>query len=264
MSLQTLEQTLRQLRHAWTHDWPGLPRVVEGCVTQLGGAQGRAAAAVMACMTSLAHQLERHGARLGEAEPPYHNRLHVADTLVSLTVLLQSQRRLTGRTERALNLSETLLLLAMLGHDAWHPGTRNRRPFELEARSAQRVLAVMGKHGLSARARTEVKRLILATEPHVYRQAACAHVDHSCGLSQLACRDQLVREADILSSTLPAFAPGLTRALSSEWARFDAALAQRLLAPVARRRFLRELARFESPAAQALGLPQVVRHQLRD
>ncbi len=263
MQLRALEQSFNNLRQVWPHAWPGLPVVLRACVARLGGVSPRGAAAkVVACALALAQDMERHGQRMGAHEPPYHNRLHTADTLVSLTFLLQAQRVHEGQVATTLQQREALMLLAMLGHDAEHPGTRNRYPFELERRSARRVLRAMRSQALSQSAQAEVEALILATEPTTLRQSASRALS-ACRLSQFVCRAALIREADILSSALPVLAPSLTRALAKEWGRLDAAMGRRLLAPQAREKFLRDLARFDSPAAQALGLAQVVARQSR-
>lgn len=262
MSLHALETALNALRANWPHDWPGLPAVMQGCVHQLGGAQADShSARVLMVAQELAKELERHGQALGADEPPYHSRLHLADTLVALSALLVALRVQEHRTDQPIGAQEALMLLAMLGHDAWHPGRSNLVTSELELASAQRVVAVMARHGLSEADCDEVSALILATA--LDRDDDKLQADaQAFSLASLASRATLVREADVLVSALPAFGASLTQALSREWARLDARVGDALLQPEARQRFLRTVARFSSPPARALGLPQIVRMQL--
>lgn len=264
MNLAFLSQSLRALRQPWPHAWPGLPRVWQACLDQLRGAGARSerVARVLACGDDLAQRLEAHGAGLGSHEPAYHNRLHTADTLVCLTVLLGKQRAIEGDRSRGLQAAEALMLLAMLGHDAWHPGTRNLSPFELEAQSAAWVLALMRRHGLSRADQAQVKAMILATEPlHRVKQSRDLG-EPGFSLERAQCRAMMVCEADIMSSALPRFAPAMTQALAQEWGRLNTQWGERLLTRQARHHFLQEMARFSSPAAVALGLPALVQRQL--
>lgn len=265
MNLAFLSQSLQALRQPWPHAWPGLPRVWQACLDQLGGAGAHSdrLTRVLACGGDLAQRLEAHGAGLGAHEPAYHNRLHTADTLVSLTVLLRKQRAIDGDGGHQLQVTEALMLLAMLGHDAWHPGTRNRSPFELEAQSAAWVLALMQRHGLSRADQAQVKAMILATEPLHRVKQVCALGEPGFSLERAQCRAMMVCEADILSSALPRFAPAMTQALAREWGRLNTQWGERLLTRQARHHFLQEMARFSTPAATALGLPELVQRQLR-
>ena len=260
MSLVPLESTLQRLRQSWLGDWLGLPAVWRDCVSQLGGVDMQTAP-IDAVALTLAQELEQHGQQLGPDEPPYHNRLHFADALVCLTALLLKQRAMSPEAQaKGLSWAEGLMLLAMLGHDAWHPGRRNASAAELERRSAEAVTDRMAQAGLALSAQREVGALILATALDVEPTPTQASAPFE--MSALDSRAMLVREADVLASALPRFGGQLTQALADEWARQDQAHHAPVPCEQVRAGFLRQVACFASPPAQALGLPALVARQL--
>ena len=268
MNLPVLTASLRNLRMSWTHEWPGLPVVFAACVHQLqehGGSHGSpASAALLRSGEAAAVALEQWGASLASQgyEPPYHSRLHTADTLVSLTGLLLKQRELavaSGADGSRLTAHQALVLLvAMMGHDAVHDGRRNSADLQLEPIAAAYMQEIMVEHGVSPCDARRVEQLILSTDPLcVPKQHARARKLPFEGGS-LIWQSVLIEEADILASVLPEFHAELTHKLAAEWAVWDRAASDALLTPCGRLHFLTESALFSSPAAVALGLPELV------
>jgi hypothetical protein len=82
-------------------------------------------------------------------------------------------------------------------------------------------------------------------------------------LRQIDCLIVLLQEADIMASTLPQTAPGLSQSLSVEWSAHKPKAAQELLLPQNRLMFLEHAALFSSPSASRLGLDGVKLRQVR-
>ena len=255
---QTLNVSLMNLRRSWPHGWPGMQAVVAGCFQRLDLDLVPTDPAMLTCtrcIHDLSDWLERDGEerRRDGVEPAYHNRLHTADTMVSLTLLLQAQRQLSGRDPVASARHERLSLLAMLAHDLLHDGGVNQFEAQLESRSVQALTPLMQHHGLPGSDQAVVRHLILKTDaqavPATHKQIAGRPFD----LDDLECLTVLVQEADIMASTLPSTGPSLTHHLAEEWTRSNPSQARQLLTPAGRLRFLEHAALFSSPASQLLG-----------
>lgn len=261
VSLTDLVTTLRNLRRPWPKGWPGLPLVFQRAWQQLALGSPRMGSRVHALQAfglSVCGQIERDGAQRQArgAEPAYHNRLHIADTLVCMTYLLKAAVHVQVPGANAPQLA-ALALAIMSGHDFLHPGGSNSQPSEFETRAVQDLQPWMQSAGLSEMDRQDVAHCILATEPS---RVKAFHMDvrsKPFDLRQRDCLAVLVQEADILASTLPQTQQGLTQALSREWAPTQPVAAGNLLLPESRLLFLEHAALFSSPAAQYLGLDRI-------
>lgn len=263
----SLDATLRALRDPWPHAWPGLPLVLRRCLERLGpvgGADRDRAQAVVACALEVAALVEADGGRrmADRCEPEYHNRLHVADTLVCMTHLLLAQRVADGREDDALRLEECIALMVMAGHDYLHTGMINRFPFELETRSLESLRPVMKRHGVDARDEETITHCILRTEPTQVKASHQAIQDRTFRLGDRDCLAVMVEEADILASTLPVTAAAQTRRLVEEWETANPAAAKNLQSPKARLYFLEHAALFSTPAARVLGVDEIKRSEI--
>ena len=266
MTLGDLELTLANLRQAWRSDWPGLPKVVQACLDQLGFSttgNNRRCQAIFHCLQYLSSLMEREGKALAQEnkEPPYHNRLHTADALVALTTLLLRSRAVSGPSKPSATEFEWLGLLAMLGHDFRHPGQINRYAQEIEKASVAHLHPLMSASGLTAADQHHVAALILWTDPlkaPILHQKWRGHKNFD--VRQLECMAILLEEADILASCLPQSGPDLSESLKQEWLRIHVAAAHSVATPAGRRGFL-EAALFSSPASLALAIPTKVAEQ---
>ena len=269
MTLDDLAQTFANLRQAWRSDWPGLPRVVQACLAQLGYAGEHLPARlahIHACLHTLSDLMEQEGRALADQhqEPPYHNRLHTADTLVALTALLLRSRSLENPKRLAHTLAEWewIGLLAMLGHDFRHPGQINRFTHDIESASVAHLRPILTQCGVSKLDQRRVSTLILFTDPTQVaplhqKWRAQGHFD----VTQLECLAILMEEADILASCLPASGPALGESLKQEWLRIPFAAANAVATDAGRQGFLKA-ACFTSPASRSLAIPQSVAEQL--
>lgn len=265
-TLLQLNAALHNLRRPWPDAWPGLPLVFDRAWQQLAPAGRRPAPRTQALLKfgqAVVEQVERDGARryAQGAEPAYHNRLHVADTLVCMTYLIRACRALNipGARQAA---TGALALAIMAGHDFLHPGGSNSTPSEFEARAVADLQPLMDAAGLDPLDRDALSHCILATDPARVKSFHLEVRARTFDLGQRDCLAVLVQEADILASTLPKTQESLTHALSREWAPTQPMAAERLLMPQNRLLFLEHAALFSSPAARVLGLDKVKGRQM--
>lgn len=265
-TLLEVSAALKNLRRPWPHRWPGLPLVFERCCHQLALRHDRAGSRTQALLTyarAVVEHVEHDGlsrfARGGE--PAYHNRLHIADTLVCMTFLLQASRllKVPGSDEAT---HQAMALAIMAGHDFLHPGGSNASPAEFEVRAVQDLQPFMARAALAQEDRETLAYCILATDPSRVKSFHHQIASQPFDLSHPDCMAVLVQESDILGSTLPQTQVGLTRALSQEWSAKQPDAAQALLRPKNRLLFLEHAALFSSPAALVLGLDRVKGRQM--
>lgn len=265
MTLSELQLTLSNLRQAWRGDWPGLPQIVQACANQLGLRAGRMNDrfhAIDRCLNTLSALMEQEGTELAltRQEPPYHNRLHTADTLVALTTLLLRSRDLDASRHPRRRELEWLGLLAMLGHDFRHPGQINRFPQQIESATVSYLRPIMTQCGVSLADQQEVADLILFTDPLQVPALHRKWRSSAFNLRQLECMAILLEEADILASCLPETGPALGESLKQEWQKAEFAAAKTVATPAGRQGFLQNVL-FTSPASQDLGIAQQVANQ---
>ena len=265
--IQDLSASLRNLRRPWPNQWPGLPLVFDRACQELGLGnphKGSAVHRLQGFGRAVCELLEQDGAKRHAQghEPAYHNRLHIADTLVCMTYLL--------KTSSALNVAGArkpavvaMALCIMAGHDFLHPGGSKMHPGELEARAVQDLQPLMDAAGLTLAERQILKHCIMATAPAQVKGIHLQIRTRPYDLRQTDCLSVLVTEADIMASTLPQTASSLTQSLAIEWASQEPKAAEKLLQPQNRLLFLEHAALFSSPAACRLGLNAVKIRQIR-
>lgn len=276
MGFDSLAQACAQARA----QWPGLPAVAQACIESLGLApaevQAKAQekvpanfqakvqtpasddlAAMLHFVQAVAQSMEALGRSWpeGRPEPAYHNRLHTADVLLTLTALLHGQQASHQPEARPWAAA---CLAAAVAHDYGHPGGTNAQPFELESRSWQALAA--HTPALPQPWRGRIESLILHTDPLTV-QANHLRVASQAFDWTLPWCQVLLNEADILVSASARFGPGLSQALAQEWQRAGVAAHAVVATPAGRLAFLRSV-RFSSPAALALGLPEQVQQQM--
>jgi hypothetical protein len=147
-----------------------------------------------------------------------------------------------------------MALSIMAGHDFLHPGGSNAQPGEFEARAVEGLQPLMANAGLSLAERQTVANCIMATDPLRVKGIHLLVRSQPYDLRQANCLVVLLQEADIMASTLPQTALGLSQSLSIEWSAHKPKAAQELLLPQNRLMFLDHAALFSSPAADQLGL----------
>jgi hypothetical protein len=266
-TLHDLNAALRNLRRPWPNQWPGLLLVFDRACYQLGLTnlrQSSPESRLLAFGRAVCEQVEQDGARrfAHGHEPAYHNRLHIADTLVCMTYLLKTSAALDVPGSRKPAVL-AMALCIMAGHDFLHPGGSNAQPGEFEARAVQDLQPLMADAGLSLEDRQTLAHCIMATDPVRVKGFHLKVRTGAFDLGQADCLAVLVQEADIMASTLPQTSPSLTHSLSLEWAPKQPEAADKLLLPQNRLLFLEHAALFSSPAANRLGMDAVKLRQVK-
>lgn len=268
-TLADLQQDFLRLRDAWQHGWVGLGSIASDCMSRLGCPDNArlacVARALRDCVAKVAQAVEADGRerQLENCEPAYHNRLHIADTLRSLTCLLLATRAEQGRAQRSEPTeAEWIMLLAMIGHDYLHTGRVNQFPGELESRSARALQSLMQDCGVPEEIRSTVEKLILMTDPACVRRHHESLRGQPFDPASFGGMAMLLQESDILASAMPVTGMPLTRQLASEWALFSEAMASALLKPASRIAFLRDIAMFSSPASRRLGIASLMAQEI--
>ena len=260
-TLQDLSAALLNLRQAWPQQWSGMPLVFERACQQLALGSPRKGSSARRWLDfgrAVSEHVEQDGVRrqaLGQ-EPAYHNRLHIADTVVCMTYLLKTSAALNvpGANQPAVM---AMALSIMVGHDFRHPGGSNVQPGEFEARAVEDLQPLMADAGLSLAERQAVANCIMATDPVRVKGMHLQVRTQPFDLRHTDCLIVLLQEADIMGSTLPQTAPRLSQSLSTEWSAHNPKAAEALLFPQNRLLFLLHGALFSSPAAGQLGLEAV-------
>ena len=257
----SLELSLGNLRQGWPDAWPGLDLVLQRCWQRLGmPAQppSERTARLLDWSLRVAREVEQDGRRLRaqQQELAYHNRLHIADTLVGMTHLLLACRQVLPPAADQMHL-EALCLAIMAGHDFRHPGGSNAFPGQFENLAVEALRPLMREALLHEQDQSTVERCILLTDPLCVKSSHHSVVNVPFHLADIRCMTVLVQEADILASALPRTQQSLTQGLSQEWAPHNPQAAANLLLPSSRIGFLEHAALFSSPAAIALGLEEI-------
>ena len=225
MDLSYLETTLQNLREKWPHAWPGLAMVLNSSLQKLGFDANIKMAprdrALHDCMFSVIHAIEKDGAQRAKKrlEPSYHNRLHFADTVVALTVMLLKLRKQSGRALNAQpDHAEWLALMIMVSHDFLHNGQINHFRSEIEAMTVKALVPYMKKHKVSTKDQALISRIILKTDPAYVAESHELIQGIPFDISDFRCLLVLIQECDILASALPKTGKTLTQQLSEGWA----------------------------------------------
>ena len=271
MDLTSLETSLQNLRKKWPHEWPGLAVVVSSALNQLGFNANtklhKRDQALHDCIFSVIQAIEKDGAFRARknVEPRYHNRLHFADTVVALTVMLIALRKLSGRAAHEnLSHAEWLALMIMVSHDFLHNGQINQFRSEIEAMTVKALVPYMKKHSVSTRDQALINRIILKTDPAYVAESHELIQGIPFDISDSRCLLVLIQECDILASALPTTGKSLTQQLSEEWADIAPDRSLALLPPSGRIFFLKRMALFSSPSSRALGIQKNIERQLSE
>ncbi len=264
ISLSQLVTELTTVADRWTERWPGLPSILNMCLKRLELNADTTLAprtqAIANCLLDLCEWIEKNGQSQAtrNQEPAYHNRLHFADTMISLSYLLIAQRQWQTLSQSPLSEShiEWVSLLSMLAHDLMHDGKTNRYPQELEQRSVNHLKPFMNNHGLDQADQVLITQLILHTDANSIIANHARIKIRAFDLNDPDCLTILITESDILASCLSATQTVRTQNLYQEWLLLYPEQAQQLLQPKNRLLFLERIALFSSPASKLLTIDQ--------
>ncbi|NBT35125.1 MAG: hypothetical protein EBT03_06250 [Betaproteobacteria bacterium] len=253
-----LHDSLRFLRHAWSHEWPGLPALLDRCAAFLGleGAEGETRSLLAAAHAAAAQIELEEGRSPGGDEPGYHNRLHFADTLTCLTL----QTALEARLHRGDARWQAALLLIAVGHDMRHPGRNNLHTSDIESLSVEALMPFMQEQNISAEWIDRVSTVILRSDFALVRENH-ERVNGHPFTWNTDWASVLLNEADIMASLSETFGPPLSLSLAKEWEIADFPAHRWVATPEGRWKFINSV-RLTSQSSRILGAQETLQAQL--
>ena len=209
------------LRHSWQNSWLGLPQVVKHCAEYLQlptNGEDDEVKALFAAALAIAHQIENERGRgIDTPEPQYHNRLHFADSLTTIT--LQCALEVRNGAKHDIAWQAAMLLIAV-SHDFRHSGRVNRHPSDIESASVNFLTPIMKSINLGKVWIERVNTIILRSDFSLVKENH-SHIDGRVFEWDSDWAAVLLNEADVMASASANFGPMLSKALSLEWQAID-------------------------------------------
>jgi hypothetical protein len=229
------------LRHSWETEWVGLPKLVRDCVNYLNLLTAKEDPEVqnlVEAALAIAHHIEEEkGCGTENPEPSYHNRLHFADSLTTMT--LQCMLEIRHGAEPDLRWLAALLLMA-LSHDFRHSGRINRHVSEIESNSVQFLIPILMSKNVDRIWINRISDVILRTDFSLVKENH-SRVAGRAFQWDLEWATVLLNEADVMASASHIFGPLNSIALSLEWEAINFPPFATVATETGRRQFLSTL-----------------------
>jgi hypothetical protein len=258
---ECLESSYGFLRASWTGNWLGMPFVLIECLRFLNLQENNLSEAgrgMLAAAKSVAYEIEKHAENLSELEEPkYHNRLHFADALTSMSVQLSI---LVALKKEANQDWMACALLTCIAHDFFHPGKVNLVESEIERQSVNFLKPILKSHSVPDEWRKIIDTVIVRSDFAVVHQNH-AHVAGKAFEWNLKWLCVLLNEADVMASASAKFGPELGESLAQEWRLIDFPLHSSVASLEGRKNFLKQLI-FSSPSSLVLGLGERISEEV--
>jgi hypothetical protein len=261
--LKCLENSYSALRTSWQGEWVGLPVVLSQCVQFLGlnhEAISLPASQMLKAADSVAHQIENSFANDAvEAEPLYHNRLHFADAIATISLQIAIQSHLSQQRNEEWS---ACALLACIAHDFCHNGRINQFESEIEKHSVDMLRPILDECGVAGVWREWTERCIIRSDFALVQQnhAAVKDATFEWDLKWLIV---FLNESDVMASASTKFGTGMGEALAREWKKIDFVAHQTVATPAGRKGFLKIIT-FSSPASKELGIQIAIDQEIKD
>ena len=258
---ECLESSYGFLRASWPGNWLGMPFVLIECLRFLDLQENNLSEAgkgMLAAAKSVAYEIEKHAENLSELEEPkYHNRLHFADALTSMSVQLSI---LVALKKEANQDWMACALLTCIAHDFFHPGKVNLVESEIERQSVNFLKPILKSHSVPDEWRKIIDTVIVRSDFAVVHQNH-AHVAGKAFEWNLKWLCVLLNEADVMASASAKFGPELGESLAQEWRLIDFPLHSSVASLEGRKNFLKQLI-FSSPSSLVLGLGERISEEI--
>ena len=258
---ECLESSYGFLRASWPGNWLGMPFVLIECLRFLNLQENNLSEAgrgMLAAAKSVAYEIEKHAENLSELEEPkYHNRLHFADALTSMSVQLSI---LVALKKEANQDWMACALLTCIAHDFFHPGKVNLVESEIERQSVNFLKPILKSHSVPDEWRKIIDTVIVRSDFAVVHQNH-AHVAGKAFEWNLKWLCVLLNEADVMASASAKFGPELGESLAQEWRLIDFPLHSSVASLEGRKNFLKQLI-FSSPSSLVLGLGERISEEI--
>ena len=163
---------------------------------------------------TVARQIEAEkGCGTETPEPHYHNRLHFADSLTTITLQCGLEVQHGAAPDSAW---QAALLLIAVSHDFHHSGRVNRHTSDIESASVNALLPLMTSMQLSEVWIERIRTIILRSDFTLVREnhARVAGLPFEWNTDWATV---LLNEADIMASASAEYGAPLSVALSKEW-----------------------------------------------
>jgi hypothetical protein len=258
---ECLESSYGFLRASWPGNWLGMPSVLLECLRFLNLQENNlseAGRSMLEAAKSVAFEIEKHAETLSELnEPRYHNRLHFADALTSISVQLAI---LVMLKKEANQDWMACALLTCIAHDFFHPGKVNLVESEIERQSVNFLKPILKSHSVPDEWRKIIDTVIVRSDFAVVHQNH-AHVAGKAFEWNLKWLCVLLNEADVMASASAKFGPELGKSLAQEWRLIDFPLHSSVASLEGRKNFLKQLI-FSSPSSLVLGLGERISEEI--
>ena len=258
---ECLEASYGSLRKSWSDNWLGMPRVLDECLKFLNLQEDKLSEAgrcMLAAAETVAFEIEKHAENLPKiAEPKYHNRLHFADALTSMSLQLAILLQL----KKEANWDWIVCaLLTCIAHDLMHPGQVNRHESEIEKQSVNFLQPILSFHAVPNEWQKVIEIAIIRSD------FATVHFNHANVVGQTFDWDLkwlcvLLNEADVMASASSKYGLELGESLAQEWRLIDFPGHSSVASLEGRKNFLKHLI-FSSPASLVLGLRERIADEI--
>jgi hypothetical protein len=257
-----LENSYAALRSSWQGQWVGLPLVLSECVRFLGMDTHQLplpAEQMLKAAERVAQEIESSFANdIFQTEPLYHNRLHFADAITTISVQIAIQSHLS----QEFNVEwSACALLACMAHDFGHSGRINQFESELEKNSVQLLASILEECGVSEEWRHWTERCIIQSDFAIvhHNHAAVKGAQFEWDLKWLIV---LMNESDVMASASTHFGASMGEALAREWKKIDFVAHKTVATPAGRKGFLKIIT-FSSPASKELGIQAAIDKEIQ-
>jgi len=259
---ECLEDSYGFLRASWQGQWLGMPAVLSHCMRFLNLDEdhlSRDARSLLGAAQSVALEIENQTQISPNlTEPSYHNRLHFADALTSMSILLSIFFELE---EKANHEWMACALLTCIAHDFLHPGKVNRFESEIEIQSVEFLKPILSLHRVPDEWQKTISTAIVRSDFAIvhHNHANVSGKKFEWDLKWLCV---LLNEADVMASASPKYGPELGESLAQEWQLIDFPPHASVASAQGRISFLKQLL-FSSPASSVLGLSERISDEIR-
>ena len=218
---ECLEGSYGFLRTSWPGNWLGMPVVLLECLRFLNLQENNlseAGRSMLEAAKSVAFEIEKHADNLSVLEEPkYHNRLHFADALTSMSI----QLAILVELEKEANQDWMVCaLLTCIAHDVVHPGKVNLVESEIEKQSVNFLIPILKFHSVPDEWQKVIETAIVRSDFAIVHQnhAQVAGKAFEWNLNWLCV---LLNEADVMASASAKYGPELGESLAHEWRLID-------------------------------------------
>ena len=258
---ECLESSYGFLRASWLGNWLGMPVVLLECLRFLNLQENNlseSGRSMLEAAKSVAFEIEKHAENLSKLkEPKYHNRLHFADALTSMSIQLGILVELKKEANQDWMVCA---LLTCIAHDIVHSGKVNLVESEIEKQSINFLKPILKSHSVPDEWQKIIETAIVRSDFSIVHKnhAYVAGKEFEWNLKWLCV---LLNEADVMASASSKYGPELGESLAQEWLLIDFPHHTSVASLEGRKNFLNQLI-FSSPASLVLAINERISEEI--